>query len=283
MVTGINLAEFVARLCRSHVCPAQDLNPVNGFRYDEALGSYLVNMPYLGLILRLADILDFDRDRTPDSLYKTIHFKSAVSMHEWEKHRSVEGWVIKPNFVQFTMRCAHPEYQRAAYNFMDWIDRELADAHALCRSFPISVANYTLELPLSVDRSRIEPRDEAYIYSDLEFSLSRDEIVKLLMTDRLYGDPSLCIRELLQNSLDALRYRKALFRRDLRVEWAEGSVEMLHEVDPDGYEVIHCTDNGVGMDRSIVERFLTRVGRSYYKSPEFERERESFRARKFDF
>ncbi len=129
-VLGTPLAQFVARLCLSHVRPARDLNATNGFRHDEVIGIYRINMPYLGLLLRLADILDFDRDRTPDSLYRSLHVRSQVSLAEWAKHRAVEGWSIGPSLIQFTMRCEHPEYQRAAYHFMDAIDRELAEAHA---------------------------------------------------------------------------------------------------------------------------------------------------------
>jgi hypothetical protein len=282
-VTETNIADLVARLSASHVRSATELIPTKGFRHDEVVGTYKVNMPYIGLILRLADILDFDRDRTPTSLYRTIDFRSRVSLREWEKHRSVTGWVIEPTLIQFTMECVHPEYQRAAYQFMDWIDQELTDAHQMIRSFPSQFSDYKLELPLAVDRSRIEPKDQAYIYYDLEFSLSRDEIVKLLMTDKLYGSPKLSIRELLQNSLDALRHRKALIKRDNGTDWDLGKVVMEHVLDEHEHEVIRCTDNGVGMDRLIIERFLTKAGRSYYRSPEFEQERVSFRMYGVDF
>lgn len=275
---------MVSRLCLSHARPASDLVPSQGFRYDESLGSHQINMPYLGMILRLADILDFDRDRTPDSLYRTIDFRSQVSLKEWDKHRSVEGWVIEPTRIQYTMRCEHPEYQRAAYQYMDWIDKELRDAHSLLRSLPSYASKYKLELPLAVDRSRIEAKDEAYIYHNLEFSLSRNEIVKLLMTDKLYNNPQLCIRELLQNSLDALRHRGAMFSRDnAGSRWTQGKVEMGHEVDNDGHEVVWCRDNGSGMDKDIIERFLTTAGRSYYRSPEFEQERVGFSSAGVDF
>ncbi|HVT19255.1 MAG TPA: hypothetical protein VHQ90_24130 [Thermoanaerobaculia bacterium] len=281
-VCGTSLAQFVARLCLSHVRPARDLTATNGFRHDEVIGTYRINMPYLGLLVRLADILDLDRDRTPDSLYRSLHFRSPVSLAEWAKHRAVEGWIIGPSLIQFTMRCEHPEYQRAAYHFMDAIDRELAEAHALCRMFPASFQKYALDLPQVVDRSRIEPKDAAYIYKDLEFSLSRDEIVKLLMTDNLYGRPYLAVRELLQNALDALRHRSALYRSHGQT-CDPGKVSMVHELDEAGYEVLRCTDNGTGMDRTTIERFLTRAGRSYYRSPEFEQERIGFRAAGVDF
>lgn len=283
-VANFNVSGLVAALCASHTASASELTDANGFRVDESIGTYQVNMRYLAVLLRLADILDFDRDRTPDSLFRTIHFSSPISLEEWEKHRSVQGWTISRDNIRFTVRCTHPIYQRSTLQFMDWIDDELSSAHDIVRAFPAdSAARYYLELPTRVDRSRIEPVDNSYKYHDLEFSLSRDEIVKLLMTDQLYGSPSLAVRELLQNSLDALRYRRSLIRRDTGAEWAIGSVVLEHFVDSDGYEVIRCTDNGVGMDETIIRRFLTRAGRSFYRSPEFLRERETFANAGVDF
>jgi hypothetical protein len=73
------------------------------------------------------------------------------------------------------------------------------------QSFPKAFCDsYRLDIPQRVDRSRIGPKDGRYVYHDLEFTLSRDEIVGLLMTEKLYRTPSLAIRELVQNALDAL-------------------------------------------------------------------------------
>lgn len=58
---------------------------------------------------------------------------------------------------------------------------------------------------------------------------------------------------------------------------------MQHSVDIDGYEIIVCKDNGVGMDEKIITRFLCNVGRSYYRSPEFEQQRIEFRKDQADF
>lgn len=126
-VAGVNLAPYVAMLCESHGLPAYDLIPRNGFNYDESIGQYKINLSFLGLVLRLADILDFDHDRAPDSLYKTIHFTNDVSLAEWEKHRSVIGWEISPNNIRFSMQCRLPHYQKAALDFMDLI--EIGRAH----------------------------------------------------------------------------------------------------------------------------------------------------------
>lgn len=281
-VQGVNLSPMIGLLCEAHTLPAEDLNPSRGFRYDEQVGTYCVNMPFLAAVLRLADILDFDRERTPEVLFKSIHFTSPVSLFEWEKHRAVDGWTISEELIRFSVKCKHPAYQAAALTYMGWIDQELEAAHSICRRQPRDISGYQLRLPTHVDRSRIEPDGDSYRYHDLEFSLSRDEIIRLLMTDKLYGGEHLCIRELLQNSLDALRYRQALFA-DADTQWNKGEVEFRHFVDDDGYEVVECRDNGVGMDEGIIRRFLVKVGRSFYRSPEFERERTRLRASGNDF
>lgn len=281
-VDGISLVELVAKLCASHCESTENLTPSNGFRFDEQVSSYSVNMPFLAVILRLADILDFDRERTPDALYRTIHFTSDVSLREWEKHRGVHGWTVSEERIRFNVQYDHPIYEAAARQYMDAIDVELSNSLELCRQFPSEFAHYKLRLPQKVDRSRIGPKNNAYIYHDLEFSLSRDEIVRLLMTHNLYSDSSICIRELLQNALDALRYRKALFACK-GIEWKDGLIRMEHSIDKDGYEIIRCSDNGVGMDDGIITRFLTKVGRSFYRSPEFEQQRVEFRRYGEDF
>ncbi len=279
-----HLVDSLALLCESHYWPSESITETNGFHYDKAIGTFPVNLTYLALILRLSDILDFDRERTPVELYRSINIRNSISLLEWEKHRQVEGWNIDKNAVRFECACERPEYERAIRHFLRLVDAELAAAHtAVCR-FPAGFERYRLELPARTDDSRVRAKNNAYLYvDDLEIRLSREDIVRLLMTDKLYGQPSLAIRELLQNAWDALRHRQAVMTRDDGVTWTGGRVEFEHGVDENGKEFILCVDNGVGMDQKIVQDFLLRIGRSYYRSPEFERERLTFEKVKADF
>ncbi len=281
-IDGVSLAPYLASLCESHTLPVDDIPNLHCCSWDEQIASRTVNMIYLALVLRIADILDFDRERTPEALFKSIHFTSAVSIREWEKHRSVSGWLISPDCIRYTVECSHPSYHQAAEIYMNWIEREIRDAKGLLSKQPHSVEKREINLPAVVDRSRIRAKHNAYRLHSLEFTLGRDEIVRLLMTDKLYGNPSLCVRELLQNSLDALRYRKALFAES-SVDWNEGKVELLHYRNQSGEEVLSCQDNGVGMDEEVISNFLTKVGRSYYRSPFFESERNRLRKSGLDF
>lgn len=282
-ISGCNLAYHVAKISISHTELAKNITSQNKYYHDVSIGSYKVSTIFISVLLRLADILDFDRERTPDVLFKAISFTSKVSINEWEKHRAVEGWIIQPNHFRFTMEFDHPAYEVTARSFLDQIDFELTECSSLLRDVPNQFANYKIDFPLRVDRSRMGPKNESYIFYPMEFSLSRDEIVKLLMTDKLYRLPSLCVRELLQNSLDALRYRKAIVKRDTSTDWDSGCVTFKHYLDQEGYEILSCEDNGIGMDEAVITKFLTKVGHSYYRSPEYEYERISFRNSNVDF
>jgi hypothetical protein len=287
VVYSRSLTDLLALLCESHVRSPDAINPSNAFAFDELVGTVPINLGLLAHVLRLADILDFDRERTPSSLYRAIAFTNATSIAEWEKHRSVVGWSVASDRIVFAAECEHPAYERAIRDFMDLIDSELAAVQSWNRSLPTAFRSHELVLPPRVDRDRIRARTDLatrepiYRYRDLEFSLSRDEIVKVLMTEQLYANRSLFIRELLQNALDALRHRRALYR-SAGVTLPDLHVDFEHYQDA-RVDVVRCVDNGSGMDEDIVQRFLTKAGRSYYRSAEFERERTRFREKGCDF
>jgi len=99
-----------------------------------------------------------------------------------------DGWKIDRDAIRFECSCERPEYERAIRRFLRFIDEELASSHDIVRRFPKPFVEYALDLPTRTDGSRAKAKDDAYLYSaDLEINLSRDEIVRLLMTEKLYG------------------------------------------------------------------------------------------------
>lgn len=279
---GINITPFICKLAIAHGKDISFINDSNGFRCDEQIHTYKVNMSFLAVLIRLSDILDFDRSRTPDLLYKSIKFEDPISIKEWEKHRSIRGWSISENEIIFTAECTHPVYENVVRSFINQIEKELQDCITLTKRYPKEFSSYSLDLPFSIDRSRIGPKDNSYITHNVEFSLSRNEIINLLMTDKLYSKPSLCIRELLQNAADAIRTRKSLYGLE-SFDFDKGKIEFSHYLDCNNEEILECHDNGIGMDLDIINNYFTRVGRSYYKSPEFNQLRKEWKEKGVDF
>ena len=94
-----------------------------------------------------------------------------------------------------------------------------------------------------------------YIYRETKFNLSKRQVIDLLMGTKLYGNPEVALRELLQNSIDACLLRKAqekqwgnLYCPRIDVKYYTEDKDMILEVE----------DNGTGMDQYIISS-LTHV------------------------
>ncbi len=259
-----------AELCFSH-----NQNALQLLNCDQALicgPDTTCNLPLVGLLLRLADILDFDGKRTPDVLFSHLAVRNPVSLLEWQKHRAVEAWIIEAGRIAFQAKCEHPAIEAAIHDFCDYIDQELqACSNVLARMDDKQNRLKDWSLPPQVDRDRIGTKRTVrgkplYTYRKTRFELSKTQVIDLLMGTKLYGSPEIALRELLQNSIDACLLRSAMEK-----SWGNPytpEVVVTYRRNESGH-MIEVEDNGVGMDASIVEKFYSRIGRSYYKSPEF--------------
>ena len=279
-----------------------------------------VNFALPGLLLRLADIMDFDSSRTPTILYRHLGLREdlgvdmTVSQNEWQKHLAITGIDRQQTaggetIVYAASDCPHPVVEKSIRQFVGWIQEEfLAVRGELARQNQDRDLEDRFDLTLPEVKHEIKPRQvngqKAYEFQDIQFQLDQDEILQLLMGENLYGDPSLCIRELLQNALDACELR------DLRLQLRSKGGMPAEAVDgtplPEkpgffrdsttGQEVpleVHLTwgfddgrqqywlqveDNGVGMTEEAVKRYFTQIGKSFYRSPEFKQEQTALRS-----
>ena len=292
---GVNFANDVALLCESHCMPTYSLAEVTkredvlveNFRRDKPLHDLQINLQYLAVCLRLADLLDFDRERTPAVLFKHINPKSKTSLEEWNKHLSITGWKIGIDEISYEAECTHPLYQHILFNFLDIIDDELFHCTHIVKDNRYKIVEkYKLLLPTRVDRRYITSKD--FIYGPFQFSLDFDRVIELLMGSRLYSTisitnaSSVAIRELLQNAIDACRHRQAIERTQGRKNYRPW-IDFSESVDDDGTTTLTVEDNGVGMNKHVIENYFMKVGRSYYHTNEFQRERVEFKKRGGDF
>lgn len=112
---------------------------------------------------------------------------------------------------------------------------------------------------------------ERYIIKpDLKITLNQINILNLLAGVNLYKDSYACLRELYQNSLDACRRRLCAKKNNID----RGTIIFGMKVIDGKGTYLYCHDNGVGMDEHVIENYLLRIGNSFYKSDEFQRERQ---------
>ncbi|MBO8092264.1 MAG: ATP-binding protein [Prosthecochloris sp.] len=233
------------------------------------------NLQLVATLLRIADILDFDAKRTPSILFSHLYVRHPVSIREWNKHRAVEAWSITPDIIQFHAKCGHPAIEASINKFCDLIDAELGACNNILASINHSDRRFSgacgIKLPLRVNRSKIETQkdidgDPIYMYRQTQFNLSKKQVIDLLMGTKLYGNPEVALRELIQNSIDACLLREALEKT-----WATNYSPKIcvKYYSKDGQDILEVEDNGTGMDQHIIDSYYSKVGSSFYKSSEF--------------
>lgn len=296
---GIDFTERLARIAashnqgvmwlREHLCKGAE---EDAFYFSDS------NLALPGLLLRLADYMDFDATRTPRILYRNFGIDNKISVQEWEKHLAITHWKFRwkdtPTMLRYeAIDCKSPVFEKTIREFVAGIDQEVRlvrdELATQVRKLGSEGTRYQLRLPEKVE-AVVRPAKvggkPVYIYRDIEFKLDQDEILQLLMGESLYGDPSLCIRELLQNSLDAVELRRLRLRqpegeRAEKTDFIEEDKLQIHVTwgkdDASGQEFIRVEDNGTGMTRRTLETYFTQIGKSFYRSPEFERERIAMR------
>ena len=179
-----DLSVELAEICFSHNEDALSLLDLD-MHYLCGQGQF-VCLPLIGVLLRIADVLDFDPKRTPDILFSNLDIKNPISLTEWKKHRSIEAWIIRSDLIQFHAKCRHPAIEYSIHQFCDLIDRELSACNNVLSQInqlnALSGVDLKIELPYKVDRSKIETKKDIYgkpeyIYRETRFSLNKNQVV----------------------------------------------------------------------------------------------------------
>jgi hypothetical protein len=270
-----DLTSELAELCLSHNQDAMKLLEVTTtVLCDEHEYACL---PFVGVILRLADLLDFDPKRTPSVLFSHLSIRNSISLIEWKKQRAINAWKITPSSIIYSARCKHPAIEASIRRFCDMIDVELRNcSHVLFHISDVvidpDIEFYRIPLPASVDRSKIEPERDIstgkplYIYRETQFTLSKNQVIDLLMGTKLYGNTDVALRELIQNSIDA-----CLVRSHMENAWETDYTPriVVRYITDHGEDYLEVEDNGIGMNQHIIDSYYAKVGSCYYKSREF--------------
>jgi len=255
-------------LCRSHhegypALVSDRFNP----RY---VGSppAIVHLRYAAAALRIADVLEIDPERTPKVILRHRGVRPS-SLIYWWKDAEISIRQEGGNLSVYA-RPGSAKVHHAVKMTVDQINSELL----VCRK----LADYThfencpgsaQKLPHRWDLNfavtdDVRPKDSSYVYIDGSFRPDTPKLLQLLSGIELYGDELVAIRELLQNSFDAVREQIAYERlaspdplsRELADNLAElHRVELRLELSGDGPWLV-CSDTGVGMNKDIISDHL---------------------------
>lgn len=264
-------------LCQSH---GEDIKAL--LKNDDISSEFKkeYDLKFCALMLRCADILDFDNSRTPENVYEYLNidnhksYSEDVSKTEWQKHLCSNGFkVTKDNTLFFDAEPTHPAVEYDIKKFLKIIEDELRNSYFALKKCSKNWQDFKLIYEIESDI-----KSKGYIYGEHKFSLEQNEVLNLLMGENLYSDSYVFIRELLQNAIDTSRHREVYERSEkYDKDFKAKAIDITEWIDIDGYRWVRIDDFGMGMDRKKIEKYFLKIGKSYYESNEFESELLSYR------
>ncbi|MES2373376.1 MAG: ATP-binding protein [Bacteroidota bacterium] len=274
-ISGVSFENELVDVCISHNLNSSVLIETTGihqerFPREHIINGLAVNLQYCAAILRLVDILDFDRERTPRSLFNALGIQNKllpgfeISLKEWDKHLSIHTISINGDEIVISGDSHHPTIEHAIREFCKIIESEIKETQTILKQNKSEILErFQLNLPFIV---RAQIRSIDYVYKDYSIKLNESAIVNLLMGENLYVNTFAAVRELIQNSIDACN-----LRRKLENDSYKPVVKISVHQDADLRFWLKIVDNGVGMDEYVLSNFFFKVGNSYYSSTEFKR------------
>ena len=261
-MVGVNT---IVEICKAHGMTLEEIEDNELLKYSKTKKTDAL---FCAMMLRLADLLDFDDSRAPSVLFNYAK-DNKKSLQEFEKHMASGGFTYpdetSEDDLPYFATCPSPNVEHAINVFLDWIDEELQNCRFLQEQFKPEWKR-EMSFPRKVSREEIDTED--FIGGEYCLELNFDQIMKLLSGEELYSQKDVFVRELLQNSIDATLLR-AKMDSSFCVE--EAPIEMWEWIDSEGWW-FRIDDCGTGMTLGMIKKYFLSVGSSYYTSEELKRD-----------
>ncbi len=232
---------------------------------------------FIACMLRLGDLLDIDNNRFSPILMDNIgEIIPENSKNHLQKHKSINHFVIDNEVIEIVAKvegCEENTYD-IVNEIGEWFDT-ITDEHKnqVLNWEQIRPVSFTGKLPM-IDKLIIEANEYEFINnrSKPKFSVDTNNILKLLKGSEIYKKRETAIRELLQNSIDAIFLKVYIKKREeiledekldldynkLKEKYLKNEkIDIILEKVEDGIYCFTIRDTGIGIDKDDLKYIIT--------------------------
>lgn len=296
--------DTIAAICVGHGLDDRDLGDKERFPEERDVFGDKVNVRFLARLLRIGDLLDMDTRRSDPMSARAVAPLPPDATPHWRQYSTKKHENVSPDAIEFRFECQDQDTHRILRDWLGWLEAEVR-ATAVGQLHARRHRDWTPpRCAVASQRSANEPaignkgtivirpaKEAVYTFHDWRIEMDQQAVLDLLIK-RVYENPLVFVRELIQNALDATRCRMyadfeeqnhgqvlperptqfpAEFRNryPLRLTLKPESVKLTPDGPTETRPVFTIEDSGTGMDERIITRYFLQVGRSYYQSTEF--------------
>lgn len=261
------LIRLLGKICEMHTKSFDKLMTLP--MKEVGLGTEDCHPRFVAAMLRIGDLLDLDNNRFSDVLLKTLPVIPRDSLLHKKKHLSIEHLRIDSKSVEVWARCDDYDVADITNQWLEMISEEFRRQRDVWQD--LVPDGFNAYLPsigeLKVDLDGFDTIDGK---KRPGFEMDTSKAIEMLQGAGLYTNPAQCMRELLQNAVDATYL--AIFQKegesissvdDFLAACKKEKIEV--QIDKKGVEgdsvIWHVSieDYGVGMGKEDIG-FLTRTG-----------------------
>ena len=241
---------------------SNDLGPLGGRTNNS------IDLIKIACLLRISDVIHLDRRRAPFFLRLLIK-PQGISADHWEFQERMAVPIVDNGALKYS---AAPDFSIKqaeawwlAFDAITLVDKELREVDQLLQKRATGRLNVNRVLGIS-SASELSKYIETDGWEPVDCTVRVTDVPKIVSTlggEKLYGDdPSVAIRELIQNSADAIIVRRSMQKRDS--DW--GTISVRLEVRESEHWLI-IEDTGIGMSPGVLTGPLIDFGNSFWRSP----------------
>ncbi|UWE15668.1 ATP-binding protein [Herbaspirillum huttiense] len=232
----------------------------------DAAANWVVDRLKLAMLLRCIDAAHIDSLRAPD-IPLMLNAPAGESRRHWTFQNKLSSVAVNVKGEIYWSSSAFDVTQSDAwwrcYETCQMIDREIRTANRILSDHGrrIMVATGVMGAnDIEVFQKNVPV--EGWHPFNFNFQVSQvGSVIEKFGGERLYGDdPTIALRELIQNAADAIRARRFQIGNQ-----AHGQITVSLRNNPDGSLWLDVTDDGLGMSRYVLTEVLLDFGRSLWK------------------
>lgn len=258
------------RVCKSYIDSHDE--------YKDTPSPMDVAILYPMALLRVADYLQIEQKRAPFILLQLKNPQSPISIEEWKKHHAVRHlgnssdlYGIKVTIEKKVSLKTFLQLEELLNDLQSEMDHSTAALDEVYGR--IDGLKYLTLAKRRVHSNLFDPNFRNKLpYVPEKTGFSADPNILSLLVEPLYGqEPSVGVRELIQNSVDAVLERVAWEKKHGKVdgvpeleEGADVLVDFIQKKDEKW--ILRVQDRGIGMMADTIQNFFLRAGASFRDS-----------------
>lgn len=291
-LAGNSIISEISIICKSHMQTVEEVQDL--LKVETTYGEQYSPL-YVAILLRLSDAIDFSPDRAPYAIYHNYNIdEDRQSDYHWQMHNGIKGKlalrdnhgvktiILFPKILNDWLRDnpdkTEDDYQYVltdVYAYYQWLEQEIKESISILDIFTENKYWISAKMQFSDD-----PKKFSDYVPNFRIRTNYEAIITNLLGTGLYGEPRVGLREIIQNSVDACRWRackengyEAGTQPTIKIIIDEREKDDLGKnKDPE----VRIIDNGIGMNLETVKTCFLGIGNSIYNNPAYQLSKEKF-------